>query len=233
MSVSSGASILLSGFIGYLFGAIPVGYLLVKARKGVDLRQQGSGRTGGTNAYRTGGLFVGVVTSILDVLKAACSIWAVHGIFGESLTNEWLPWAEAAAGIFTVVGHNWSIFIGWHGGAGTGPNVGWAGALWFPIVPMSIVIVLVVLVGIGIASIASMAMAAAVPISFLVLYLTGTAPYDSTFAYIVGGIISAAIILWSLRPNIRRLIAGNERLVGPRARRVSKRKGTEEEPVRE
>jgi len=98
---------------------------------------------------------------------------------------------------------------------------------------MSIVIVLVVLVGIGIASIASMAMAAAVPISFLVLYLTGTAPYDSTFAYIVGGIISAAIILWSLRPNIRRLIAGNERLVGPRARRVSKRKGTEEEPVRE
>lgn len=217
MSVS--ASLVMSSLIGYLFGAIPVGYLLVKAKSGIDLRQFGSGRTGGTNAFRAGGLAVGVATSVFDVLKAACAVWSVQAIFGDTIAAKWLPWAAAAAGVFSIVGHNWSAFIGWRGGAGTGPNVGWAGALWFPIVPIAIVTVVVVLLGIGIASIASLAMAAAVPIAFFVLYVAGIKPFDSSVAYIVGGLISSGIIVWSLRPNLRRLIAGNERLVGPRARR--------------
>lgn len=227
--MSTGVTLALSGLIGYLLGAVPFGYILVKVTKGIDLRQFGSGRTGGTNSFRAGGLAVGVVTSILDVLKAAVAVWVVRALFGDTLTDQWLPWAEALAGVLSIVGHNWSIFIGWHGGAGTGPNVGWAGAIWFPMVPIALVIVLFSLVVIGIASIASIAMAAAVPISFLILYLLGIDPFDSTIAYIVGGLAAGAVIALSLRPNIERLFAGNERRVGPRAKSREKRREADNE----
>jgi glycerol-3-phosphate acyltransferase PlsY len=210
---------LLSALIGYFLGAIPVGYLLVKVTKGIDLRDFGSGRTGGTNSFRAGGVAVGILTSILDVLKAAVAVWVVRALFADQIAADWLPWAEAISGVFSVIGHNWSVFLGFTGGAGTGPNVGWAGAIWFPIVPIAIVVVLGVLRFIGIASIASMAMSAAIPIAFAVLHLAGVEPYDSTLAYIVGGFVAAGIIAWSLRPNIKRLLAGNERIVGPRSKR--------------
>jgi glycerol-3-phosphate acyltransferase PlsY len=163
------------------------------------------------------------LTSIFDVLKAACGVWLIRSLFADQLPIAWLPWAEVTSGIMSVIGHNWSVFLGWKGGAGTAPNVGWAGAEWFPIVPIAIVVVLGVLLTIGIASIASLAMSAAIPIAFLILYLTGVEPYDSTLAYIIGGIVGAAIITWSLRPNIKRLIQGKERIVGPRAKRLKKR----------
>lgn len=214
--------VLLSAVIGYLFGAIPVGFILVKLTKGIDLRDFGSGRTGGTNSFRAGGVAVGVLTSILDVVKAACGVWLVRALFADSLAAAWLPWAEVTSGVMSVIGHNWSVFLGFKGGAGTGPNVGWAGAIWFPIVPVAIVVVLGVLIFIGIASLASLAMSAVIPIFFALLYLAGVEPYDTTLAYIVGGLVAAAIIAWSLRPNIRRLMRGEERIVGPRAKRRQK-----------
>jgi len=210
--------LILSALIGYLFGAIPVGYILVRLTRGIDLREFGSGRTGGTNSFRAGGVWIGVATSILDVLKAACAVWLVQALFGDQLPPEWLPWAEITSGIMSVFGHNWSVFLGWRGGAGTGPNVGWAGAIWFPIIPMAILVVLGVLLTVGMASLASLAMSAAIPVAFAILYVAGVEPYDSTLAYVVGGIISAAIITWSLRPNIKRLIAREERIVGPRSK---------------
>ncbi|MGD2050814.1 MAG: glycerol-3-phosphate acyltransferase [Chloroflexota bacterium] len=221
--MSSSIYLVLSALIGYLFGAIPVGYILVKVTKGVDLRTVGSGRTGGTNSFRAGGVIVGVLTSIFDVLKAACGVWLVRALFADQLSLVWMPWAEVSSGIMSVIGHNWSVFIGWKGGAGTAPNVGWAGAEWFPVVPLAIIVVLGVLLTIGIASIASLAMSAAIPIAFLILYLAGVEPFDSTLAYIIGGIVAAAIISWSLRPNIKRLLQGKERIVGPRAKRLNKR----------
>jgi acyl phosphate:glycerol-3-phosphate acyltransferase len=216
-----------AGIIGYLMGAIPVGFLLVKLTRRVDIRMVGSGRTGGTNSFRAAGTMVGILTSVGDVLKAACAVWLVRGIFAGPLPSPWAPWSEVIAGVMSVVGHNWSVFIGWHGGAGTGPNVGWAGAIWLPVVPVAIVVVLGALVIIGMASIASLAMAVIIPISFVVLYLAGVAPYDETPAYIIGGIVAAALVVWALRPNIRRLLTGQERLVGPRARR-QRRKAAEQ-----
>ena len=231
--MSTGVSLILSGLIGYLFGAIPFGYILVKARKGIDLRQFGSGRTGGTNSFRAGGVAIGIATSVLDVLKAAIAVWSVRALFGGALADQWLPWSEALAGVFSVVGHNWSVFIGWRGGAGTGPNVGWAGAIWLPIVPAALVIVLFSLVVIGIASIASIAMAAVVPLAFLILYLAGVAPYDATIAYIVGGAAAGGIIAYSLKPNIKRLLEGNERHVGPRAKSKARKEAAAAEEEEE
>jgi glycerol-3-phosphate acyltransferase PlsY len=214
-----------SALIGYLCGALPIGFLLVKWTKKIDLREIGSGRTGGTNSFRAAGLPVGILTAITDVLKAACAIWLVRAVYSEALTTTWLPWVEIITGVMSVVGHNWSVFLGWGGGAGTGPNVGWAAAIWWPVAPIAAIVVAGILWLMGIASVASLAMAAVIPISFLALYLAGVNPYDHTFAYVIGGFLSASVVAWALRPNIKRLLEGQERVVGPRARRLKRQQG--------
>lgn len=214
-----------SALIGYLFGALPIGFLLVKWTRKIDLRDIGSGRTGGTNSFRAAGWSIGILTAITDVLKAACAVWLIRAIYSEVLTDNALPWAEILTGFMSVVGHNWSVFLGWGGGAGTGPNVGWAAAIWWPVAPVAAIVVTGLLWIVGMASVASLAMAAVIPLSFLVLYLAGVDPYNHTLAYIIGGLISASIVAYALRPNIKRLLEGKERIVGPRAKRLEKQEG--------
>jgi glycerol-3-phosphate acyltransferase PlsY len=78
---------------------------------------------------------------------------------------------------------------------------------------------ILLLLGIGMASVASLAMAAIIPITFTVLYYLGINGYSETSAYIVTGLLTASAVTWALRPNIKRLLNGTERVVGPRARR--------------
>ena len=59
-------------------------------------------------------------------------------------------------------------------------------------------------------------MAAVIPLAFAIRYLAG---YDGTPAYFVGGLLTAAIVTFALRPNIKRVLAGEERVVGPAAKK--------------
>ena len=208
----------LAGLIGYLCGSIPFGFLYVKIIKKTDLREIGSGRTGAQRIGATG-LPVGVATGLSDVFKGMLGIWLTKLILSGLVSDAWLSWLLITAGIMSVVGHNWSVFIKFKGGAGTGPNIGWATAIWWPMFPIGLVVMIVLLLGVGMASVASLAMAIIVPLVFVVLYLMGYASFDVTPAYWIGGLIAAAVITWALRPNIKRIINGTERLVGPRARR--------------
>lgn len=210
---------LIAGLIGYLCGSIPFGFLYVKLVKKTDLREVGSGRTGGTNSLRAAGLPVGLATSFSDVFKGMLGIWLTKLVLGNFASESWLPWLLITAGIMSVVGHNWSIFIKFKGGAGTGPNIGWATAIWWPMFPIGFVVMVLLLLVVGMASVASLAMAAIIPVVFIILYLMGYPAIDVTPAYWVGGLIAAGIIAWALRPNIKRIINGTERVVGPRARR--------------
>lgn len=209
-----------AGIIGYILGAIPFGFLFVKWRKGIDLRDVGSGRTGGTNSLRAAGLGVGFLTLLMDVVKGAASIWMVNWFFAGLLSPDLIPWGQAAAGVMAVVGHNWSVFLKFGGGAGTGPNIGWSMAVWWPVGIISMIVGGLLLLTVGMASVASLAVAVVIPIVFAIRYLSGI---DPSSAYMVGGIITAGIVTWALRPNIKRILAGQERLVGPRAKRVEKK----------
>ena len=218
--------LLIAVIIGYVCGAIPFGFLYVKLFKKVDIRTIGSGRTGGTNSLRAAGPIVGFMTGLSDVAKGFLAIWLLRTLLGNAL-GELLPWAILAAGTASVIGHNWSIFIGWGGGAGTGPNVGWATAVWWPMLPIAFTVVIGMLLVIGMASVASLAMAFIIPIAFAILYFTGldsTLSIASSPAYMIAGLLTAFAVAWALRPNIKRLIAGSERVVGPRARRVKQRR---------
>jgi glycerol-3-phosphate acyltransferase PlsY len=211
---------LLAALIGYICGAIPFGWLYVKLVKGIDLMEVGSGRTGGTNSFRAAGLSVGIVTSLSDVLKGAGSVWLATALLGNGVGESLLPWLQVVAGVMSVVGHNWSVFLGWRGGAGTGPNVGWGTAIYWPILPIAGLVMGGLLYFVGMASIASLSMAAVLIVVFGIRYFLGA---DATAAYLVGSLASAAVVTWALRPNIKRLFNGTERVVGPRAKRAQRR----------
>ena len=206
---------LLTGLIGYLCGSVPFGYIYVRLFKGEDLTKIGSGRTGGTNSFRAAGLGVGVLTSFSDVFKGAAAVWLTRWLFGDALGPALLPWAVAVAGVLAVVGHNWSVFLRFGGGAGTGPNVGWSAAIWPWVFPIAFLVMGGMLYFIGMASVASLSMAVVTITIFAIRYVMGI---DTTLAYLAGSIVAGLIITWALRPNIRRVLNGTERVVGRRAR---------------
>ncbi len=212
---------LLAAILGYLWGAIPFGKLYVRAFTGQDLQKIGSGRTGGTNSMRAAGWKVGFLTAMSDVFKGFMAVITVRWLLGGLglAAAELLPWLEITAGTLSVIGHNWSVFLQWGGGAGTGPNVGWSSAIWGPMFPLGFSIMILMLYFLGYASVASMTMGLIIPIAFLVLSLTGTGALSATIAYIVGGIATALIIAFALRGNFVRLARGEERLVGLRAKK--------------
>lgn len=212
--------ILLALVIGYVLGAIPPGYFYVKWATGQNLTEIESGRTGGTNSYRAAGAKVGLLTGASDILKGAIAIWLISALFADAL-GDLLAWGQAAAGIGAVVGHNWSVFLGFKGGAGTTPNVGWATAIWWPVLPIGLAILFGLFYFTGMASVVSLTLAAFLPIVFGIRFFVGI---DTTAAYFVGSLITWAFITWSLRPNIKRIMEGNERVVGPRAKRLEKKK---------
>ncbi|MBN1955038.1 MAG: glycerol-3-phosphate acyltransferase [Anaerolineae bacterium] len=188
--------------LGYLFGSIPVGYLLVGWVRGVDVRTVGSGRTGGTNVMRAAGWPLALATGVGDVLKGGLPV----------LIAKWLncpPLIHALTGVLAVVGHNYSLFLSFRGGAGTGTSIGSAMGLW----PWSGLLTIPSLFGIIAitrrASMGSIALALAIPTVFVVRAALGLGPW----AYVVHGIVTALLTLWSLRPNIQRLLHGEERKV--------------------
>jgi glycerol-3-phosphate acyltransferase PlsY len=106
-----------AGALGYLLGAIPTGVLVSRVLRAPDVRQQGSGHTGGLNVSRTAGFWAGVATGMID---AVLGLAAVSG--AALLTGN--PWAATVAGLMAVAGHNWSVFIGFGGGVGLSTLLG-------------------------------------------------------------------------------------------------------------
>jgi glycerol-3-phosphate acyltransferase PlsY len=104
-------ALFLAGVWGYLLGAIPTGVLVSRALRGTDVRQRGSGHTGGLNVSRIAGFWAGALTAVGDALLG---VGAVAGAL--LLTDN--PWAATVAGVAAVAGHDWSVFIRFGGGIG-------------------------------------------------------------------------------------------------------------------
>lgn len=204
--------------LAYLVGSIPYGLIFVKILKGHDIRNIESGRTGGTNAGRAAGLGAGALTGIMDFFKAVIAVLISRTIFPGQ------PWIEMGAALFAILGHNYSIFLlerqgegKYHlrGGAGGAPCLGGSFAFY----PLSILIILptamVLLLGIGYASLTTLSIAFLAIIMFAIRALTPG--INSSWAYVVYAIIAQGLLVIALIPNIKRLLSGNERLVGIRA----------------
>ena len=206
----------ITALIGYLVGSIPIGYVVIRLLKGEDLRTHGSGRTGGTNALRAGGLGAGTLTMLGDAAKGYAAVMLARLVMGqEALATNIGAVAAALAGLGAVVGHNWSVYLGFKGGAGTAPNIGASIALWpvsglylAPMVPLGLFII-------GYASVTSMIIAGMVLVTFV---LRAALQADPNWWYAAYGVAAAVAVVWALRPNIKRLREGTERRVGLHAR---------------
>lgn len=199
----------LATLVAYLIGSMPMGYIFVKIFKRQDITKIGSGRTGGTNAMRAGGVWVGVLTAVFDILKGFLSVSIAGWLVPASV------WIQVLAGVAAVVGHNWSIWIyfltkRFSAGAGTGPNVGAAMVFWPGVLLVGIPIILIFVFVVGYASVASIATAIALVIVFAVRAVILGDPWQ----YIVFSSLTAIMVIIALLPNLQRLKQGTERRVG-------------------
>lgn len=207
----------------YVIGSIPFGLIIVKVFTGKDIRRVESGRTGGTNAMRAAGFWAGLSTALLDGLKAAGAVWLARALFPASQNPAYI-WLHILAPLAAILGHNYSIFLmrrdEWgrlrlRGGAGGAPCVGGSVGLWAPSLFIIIPAGGLILFGIGYASLATMSVALISALLFGLLAWFGVVPWQ----YVLYGLAAEALLILALRPNIRRLLSGQERLVGWRAKR--------------
>lgn len=192
---------------GYLVGSIPTG-ILVGRLAGVDPRTVGSGRTGTTNVYRAVGLPGALATLLGDVLKATLAVW-LAGRFVAAPPSPWHALALSTAAVAAILGHNHSIYIGFRGGAGGAPNAGALLAVWPQAFIPGLVLAALAWFGVRIASVATLTMAAWVLASTVYRVVALGAPR----AYLIYGIGQLLLIGWALRPNIARLLRGEERRI--------------------
>jgi glycerol-3-phosphate acyltransferase PlsY len=210
-----------SGVGGYLLGSIPFGFIIVGMLRERDIREEGSGRTGGTNALRASGLGAAALTVIGDLAKGFA------GVTFARLAFPGMPWAEVLAGWGVVLGHNASIYLAFRGGAGTAPSMGVAGALWLPSLIFTLPFLPIGLFFIGIASLTSLIIGLVVPSIFAIRALLGQGPWE----YIAYGLGALLLVAYALRPNIRRLLNGTEPIVGPRAKRLARKAAMTPNPM--
>ena len=113
-------------FAAYLLGSIPTAYLTAKIAIGKDIRKLGGGNIGGLNTYREVGLKPALIVGFIDVSKGIAAVATANYLF--DLEPLWVM----LAGLATVVGHNWMVWLKFSGGKGMGAALG-ALAILFPL----------------------------------------------------------------------------------------------------
>jgi glycerol-3-phosphate acyltransferase PlsY len=186
----------------YLLGAIPTSYLVSRFIAGIDLRKHGSGNLGATNLYRVLGWKYAVPVALFDIAKGAIPVL----VFARQASDSQL--FAMACGVAAIVGHVFSVFVGFRGGKGVATAAGVV--LGLPPMALGVAalvwVVLVVLT--GYVSLGSIAAAAVLPVAVYLLE-------DSVRPEILWvDIAIAAGVILTHRRNIQRLLKGTENRFG-------------------
>jgi glycerol-3-phosphate acyltransferase PlsY len=119
--------------IGYLLGSIPTAYIVVRKRKGIDIRDVGSRNMGAANVMREIGTHEGVFVALIDVAKGAVAILIAQAL---SISELWV----FGAGFAALVGHNFPVFAGFRGGKGSATVIG----IFLVLAPLSMLVTFVI-----------------------------------------------------------------------------------------
>ena len=189
--------------LSYLTGSLSWGYMLLRWRLGMDVREFGSGRTGMSNVLRTGGGKAAAVVLALDIAKGVVVVILAREIVGSHV-------AEVVAALIVLVGHNWPVFLGFRGGRGILTALG--GLSMMTPVPAVVATAIFLLTAFGsrYISLGSIVGVLAGAASLVGLALIGW--YSTTYMLFAGA--AAVMIIWQHRDNIQRLINGSERRMG-------------------
>lgn len=188
----------------YCIGAVPFGFLIGKLH-GIDIRKVGSGNIGATNVTRIVGRTAGKICFALDFLKGVAPVLIAGMLFHES------AWPALAAGLATILGHIFPIYLKFKGGKGvsTAAGVAFTLAPW-PLLTGLAVWAVVFLAG-RYVSLASIVAAASVPVSAALYRLFGiggaAARSGVTLVFLT---LIALFVIVRHRSNVKRLLAGTE-----------------------
>lgn len=202
---------ILATVAGYLLGSCPNG-LIVSKSQGVDVRKFGSGNIGATNVLRVLGHKWGYLVFALDSLKGLLAVVIAYWIAAR-----WFPGevsqtlAGIVAGVASILGHTFPIWLGFKGGKGVATSAGVLLGL-MPLAVVSVFIVWLILVkSTRYVSVASMGAAVALPI-FVIVYLRFGLINGTDL--VIFSFLIAAVVLWRHRSNIQRLLHGKEPRIG-------------------
>ncbi len=211
---------ILTALAAYLLGSIPFGFLAAKA-KGIDIRAVGSGNIGATNAMRVLGKPAGIAVLLLDVAKGyvACAFlppiiynWLIphySGLFRyfQDTPVEFQMRFYVVAGIFAVLGHNYTCWLKFKGGKGIATTAGVYLALapWAVLVALVVFIVAILLT--KYVSVGSISAAVALPVTVWVM-----TPHNLFLGIVTTAL--GALAIYKHKSNIQRLLAGTENRFG-------------------
>ncbi len=189
----------------YLLGAVPTSYLAARLFRGIDLREHGSRNLGATNLYRVLGWRYAVPVGLLDAAKGLVPVL----VFAPRVSSSEL--FALICGLVAVVGHVFSVFVGFKGGKG----VATAAGVMLGLTPAALGVAVLVWAALvyltGYVSVGSIVAAAIFPLAVYLLE-----PPDQP-AMLWLDIAVAAAIVWFHRANIQRLFKGTENRFGRHA----------------
>jgi glycerol-3-phosphate acyltransferase PlsY len=190
---------ILAVIAAYLIGGIPFGLIIVKLMTGTDVREAGSGNIGATNVLRTTGPLAGILTLVLDAAKAWLAVFLADRLTGGSEL-----WMSAAA-LAVLLGHAWSIWIGFKGGKAVASFVG-AYAYLTPVPLVAVVLLFIfVVVWTRYLSLGSVIAAGLYPLAcWMILH--------PRWPLLLSALGAAVVIVERHRGNIARIRAGDERV---------------------
>ena len=181
---------------GYLMGSVPYGLLLTKLAGLGDIRSIGSGNIGATNVLRTGNKKLAAATLLLDGLKGFLAVLLVGLVLHHGML---------IAGLAAVLGHLFPIWLGFKGGKGVATGLGVFFGIAWPLGALCCAVWLLIAFTLRYSSLSALVAYAVAPI--IALFLAGALPAEAV-------IIISALVYWKHRPNIRRLLKGEEPRIG-------------------
>jgi glycerol-3-phosphate acyltransferase PlsY len=192
--------IFLGLIVGYLLGSIPFGLILTRLAGSGDIRSVGSGNIGATNVLRTGRKGLAAATLLGDMLKGSVAVLIMRKVGGID--------PALAAGFAAVIGHVFPVWLNFKGGKGVATYIGVLIAVSWP-VALCFGIVWAVVAGLWrYSSLAGLIAALTTP-ALLWVFVRGNA--DWVFA------VLTALVWFTHRGNISRLLAGTESKIGSKA----------------
>lgn len=202
--------------IAYLLGSIPCGYLVVRAKENVDIRQTGSGGTGATNVTRSAGKAAGALTLLLDALKGTAAVliaaWLLSAPGMGEHTNATLisaAWGVAAAALAVIIGHIFPVWLRFRGGKGVATGVGVFLVLMPAVLGIAALIFVAIVLLTRYVSLGSMVAALSIPVLALLKYKL-VSPHPDFAPLMAVAVIGALLIVCAHRENVGRLVQGRE-----------------------
>lgn len=209
-------SIGIIAILSYLIGSIPTSIIVARHHRGIDIRQYGSGNAGGTNVIRVLGWKAGVFVILVDMAKGLFATMVLARLmYGPIPFENRTPFddftvVQIIAGCAAILGHVWTLFAGFRGGKG----IATAGGMLIGIAPVDVavsfgVFTIVFLIS-QYVSLGSLSAAVAFPLTMFFrenVFMVDIEGYKTLIFFSIG---ISALIVYTHRANIGRLIAGKE-----------------------